>query len=348
MAKHHQTDCTAAIDDLRRLAREPFEVPRELLRLRNRITMERERSHRRILETIARQANVDLQPIYDDARRRNAAKRRYVTETLTRLQAQAYERSTAQKEHFHQIRADYLKTFGKHLAAQIDQTVLKFQDVIDKTSEARPGTCNVILGSSCSDPDPGTYEASAEMQVSPDTPGMWLFPRIFIDTGDCDDTSPGRTFHDLTYRMGPPANSFAVTDVSVDLISNGVATFVAGDGGFLTELNTEYEHTFVQLDVLVSQLVNGVWQQWPVVSDRLFSGKGEYDRQVRAILYGQTYPVNLLIRKAEVGGGDLLCFVHVACKTEGAGTDGRTLLDCGHVNAQGIFLGGVELIGSFV
>lgn len=87
------SDYSAAIEELRHLAREPFETPRELLRLRQRIATERERSHRRILETVAQQAHVDLQSILDEARRRNAVKRRYVTKTLTRLEAEASERA---------------------------------------------------------------------------------------------------------------------------------------------------------------------------------------------------------------------------------------------------------------
>ena len=39
-----------------------------------------------ILETLAQKANVDLQSIFDEARKRNAVKRRYVIETLKRLE----------------------------------------------------------------------------------------------------------------------------------------------------------------------------------------------------------------------------------------------------------------------
>src|SRR5262245_35785819 len=100
MAKHKKPDHTAVIEDMRGLAREPFDRPQELVKLRHRITVERDRSHRKILDTFARGANVDLQPIYDEAKRRNAVKRRYVTETLTRLEAQASERATAQMHQF--------------------------------------------------------------------------------------------------------------------------------------------------------------------------------------------------------------------------------------------------------
>jgi hypothetical protein len=347
MAKDNKPDYTAAIEEMRGLAREPFDKPEELIKLRHRITVERDRSHRKIIDTFAKAANVDLQPIYDEARRRNAVKRRYVTETLTRLEAQAKERATAQMRLFHQTRAKYLKTFGSHLAAQQGKTELKFRNPFHQLGEARAADCNVILGG-FSAPDPGTYEASAEIMVSPDTPGMWLFPRLFIDTGDCDDTSIGRTHQELTYQMAPPAQSFAVNSVRVDLLANGVASCVFGDLACFHEPNPYYEHSLVQLDVLFSQLVDGEWQTWPLVSDRVFSGTDEYVTQIRALVSGQTYPANVIVRKPEVGGGELLCYLLVTTRTQALGTDGRMRLDFGQFNVHGIFVGGVALIGSFV
>lgn len=340
------SDYSAAIEELRHLAREPFETPRELLRLRQRIATERERSHRRILETVAQQAHVDLQSILDEARRRNAVKRRYVTKTLTRLEAEASERARARQARVHRIRTQYIETFSDQLAAQAGKTELKFRDPITWSGDAQPGDCSYILGGV--DPDPGTYEASAEIARSSDTPGMWLYPRIYSDTGDCEETRVGVTFQDLTYRMDPPTTSFAVSSIRVDLLGNGIASSVFGDPGCFTNINPNYVHSFVAMDVYIAQQVSGAWHQWPLLSDRIFEGTGEYVTQIRALLSGQTYPSNILIRKPEVGGGDLLCHVQVVCSAQPIGTDGRVRIDFGAENQHGIFVGGVALIGDFV
>lgn len=258
---------TAAIDEVRRLAREGYESPAELVRLRQRVASERQRTHRRILEQVAAQAHVDLQPIFEEAQRRNAAKRHYVTRTLEPLVAAAAARAKAEKERLHRIRADYLRTFSDLQAATPQ---LKFHQPVSVDSVAQPGECNVILGAACSAPDPGSYEARAD--TGPDPVGIWLYPYINRDSGDCDDARPGKTFQDLAYLLDPPASSFAVNSVRVDLIGNGVGMCHPGDGGFLAEPNPEYVHSFIDMTVFLSQQVNGQWQSWPAISDRLFSG----------------------------------------------------------------------------
>ena len=177
---------------------------------------------------------------------------------------------------------------------------------------------------------------------------MWLYPQLYIDTADCDDTSKGTTHHEVTYAMGPPAESFAVSAVRVDLMANGIGSSVFGDVGWFSAVNPYYEHSFVQLDVSIAQLVDNEWHYWPLVSDRVFSGKGEYVSQIRALLSGQTYPVSVIIRKPDLGGGDLLCYVQVMCSTQAVGTDGRVRVDFGQTNVNGIYLGGVALIGDSV
>jgi hypothetical protein len=80
----------------------------------------------------------------------------------------------------------------------------------------------------------------------------------------------------------------------------------------------------------------------------VFSGKDEYVTQIRTLLSGQTYPISVIIRKPEAGGGDLLCHLQLACSTQAIGTDGRVRLDFGQTNVNGIFVGGVALLGGFV
>lgn len=330
---------------LRRRARRSFDVHEEVTRLRRRIATETEKSHRGLLERIAAEAGVDLPGILEEARRRRGARRRYVDRTLERLEAEASERVSEEGSRDHGIRASYLDAFGDALAAREGETELKFRDPIDWAGEARPGDC--IVGGW--DADPGSYQASAEIARSPDTPGMWLYPRLRADSRDCDDAPVGRTLQDLTYRLPPPSASFAVSHVRVDLLANGTASCVLGDpAGCFTKASPLYEHSRVQLDVHIAQQVNGVWHEWPLVSDTLFGGKGDYVTQIRVLLSGQTYPRDLALRKADVGGGEILCHLQVACSILPIGREGRVSVDFGATDAHGIFVGGVALIGGFV
>jgi hypothetical protein len=336
------TDLKPILDQLRRLARGPYESQPELVRLRQRISSERQRAHRRILERVAEQAHVDLQPIFEEARRRNAAKRHYVTRTLERLATGAAERAKEEKQHFHRVREDYLRTFSDLQAATPQ---LKFHQPVSVDSVAQPGECNVLMGYMCSPPNYGNYEASAD--TGPDPVGIWVYPFISGDSGDCDDARAGKTFQDLAYQMDPPSSSFAVNNVRVDLIGNGVGIGHPGDGGFLAEPNPEYVHSFIDLSVYLSQLVNGQWQSWPLLSDRLFAGTLDYVRQIRLVLSGQTYPVSIAIRKPDAGGGTLLCYLQLVCSAITMGTDGRVSIDF-RAPDHGIFVGGIALLGDFI
>ncbi len=340
--KHNQ-----AITELRRLVRTPFETPRELLVMHQRVASERARTHRRILERIAEQAHVDLHSLLEDARRRNAAKRHQTTEVLRKVEARAAAAAKAEKERFHQIRSDYINSFGGHLPLGPGIDELKFHQPIQWSGEAQPGECNQVLGSWCGTPDFGSHEASAEI-APPAAVGIWLYPYINSDNGDCEETLVGHTFHELTYQMAPPSASFLVNSVRVDLIGNGLASSSLGDfSGLFVEANPLYEHTFVQLDVLIAQLINGQWQEWPLLSDKLFVGAGNYARQIRSLLSGQTYPASVVVRKPDLGAGEILCYVHLACSSMALGSDGRVRIDF-RAPDLGIFVGGVTLIGQYV
>jgi hypothetical protein len=337
-----------AIESLRRLARAPYETPPELLRLRHRIRSERTRTHRSILERISQQAHVDLEPILQDARRRNAAKRRYVTDILKKLESRAAEFAKQEKTHFHAVRAQYLKGFGRALPLAPGTEQLKFQQPIQWSGNAQPSACNDVFGSMCGTPDFGSFDATADIDSS-GTVGIWLYPYISSDNGDCEDTPVARTTHELTYQMGPPTKgSFAVDSVRVDLIGNGLATSSLGDfSGLFVEADPLYEHSFVKLDVYISQQISGSWQSWPLLSDTLFTGKGNYVRQIRSVLSGQTYPVSVVIRKPDLGAGDVLCYVQVECSALAIGSDGRVGINFSAPD-HGIFVGGVALIGTYV
>jgi hypothetical protein len=80
----------------------------------------------------------------------------------------------------------------------------------------------------------------------------------------------------------------------------------------------------VQLDVYVAQQLNGEWQQWPPVSERLFSGRGEYAQQIRSVMSGGPYPARIVVRKREAGGGDLVCHLQVVCSALAIGSNWRS------------------------
>jgi hypothetical protein len=339
------TDYTGVVEQLRRLAREPFEVPEELRRLRHRIEGEREKTHHQMMERLAKETHIDLNGFFDEARRRGAAKRRYLRQALEPLEAQALAEARKQKEQFHQARSAYQESFaaGTPAAAALPPQ-LKFRRPFATTSTATRGDCNEIVGGT--NPDAGTWEAAADLADNGDA-GVWLYPYISSDSGDCDDSTGAVTLQDLSYAMFPPATSFYVTSVRVDLIGNGIASGVLGDFKWPTKASPLYEHSFVQLDVYLAQTVNGEWQQWPLVSERLFSGRGDYARQIRSVLSGGPYPASVAVRKPEAGGGDLVCHLQVVCSALAIGSNGRVKIDY-RAPDLGIFVGGVALLGQDV
>jgi hypothetical protein len=343
MPNHEPSDQhRAAVEALRSLAREPFEVPAELVQLRHRITSERARVHQELLARIAQDAHIDLEAIFDEARRRNAAKRRYIAQTLAPLEARAAERAKAQKDQFHRVRAAYLQDFTHQLAP--GQSNLKFRQPIAWSSEVQSGRCPLLVASPF-EFDFGVYDAAAD--IVPADVGVWLYPYIKSDSRDCTDSDLARTLQDLTYHMGPPAESFWVSCIRVDLIGNGVASATLGDFKWPTKADPLYQHSFVQMDVSIGQYVNGEWHQWPLTTDQLFLGNGDYVRPIRSVLSGETYPAALVIRKPEAGGGDVYCHVQVVCSALAIGSDGRVAIDY-RAPDLGIFVGGVSLMGMSV
>jgi hypothetical protein len=118
MRQDQNRDYGAAVEELRRLAREPFEVDEELQELRARLATEREASKGRLLEEIVQWAPIDLWAILEEEARRRAERRSDVSEVLARLEARAGERASVEKRRLLGTRAQYLATFGRPLAAQ--------------------------------------------------------------------------------------------------------------------------------------------------------------------------------------------------------------------------------------
>jgi hypothetical protein len=111
------TDYAAVVTQLRRRAREPFEVPEELRQVRHRIESEREKTYQQIMERLAKEARIDIQGFFDEARRRGAAKRRYLRQALEPLEAHALAEARAQKQRFHKARSAYQESFAAGMPA---------------------------------------------------------------------------------------------------------------------------------------------------------------------------------------------------------------------------------------
>jgi hypothetical protein len=346
MAKDSESQYKEPIEAMRRLARARFENSAELQQLRNRIGTERKQAQRTILQKIADLTQIEGAALPGGDQRRREARRRQVAETFARLEARVGEHVKADASRFQQIRASYLKSFGGKAPLAPGTTQLKFRDLLTWAGDASPGTCT-YFGSGIFSPWIGPQsEASADIASSTDSPGIWLHPRLFIDSNDCDDTNVGTTLQDVTYRMAAPVNSFGVSSVRVDLIANGLASCHIGDGGWTWSPSYLYQHSTVTLDAYIAQLLDGEWHMWPLLSNTLFAGHGDYVQQIRLLQSNQTYSVNLAIRGADVGGGDLLCFVEVGCSVQAEGTDGRVSIDFSAGDSRGMFVGGVALLGA--
>jgi hypothetical protein len=190
---------------------------------------------------------------------------------------------------------------------------------------------------------------SADIAPSTDSPGMWLYPSIDIIANSCDEMTEARTYQEVAYQLAAPATTFGVDSVRVDLIASGTFRSHLGDPpGWFTSASTLYVHTRVELTVVIGQQVGGAAQLSPVVSDEIFTARGNVDPgQVRAVLPGQTYPTNLFVSGADVGAGPLHCLVQVTCTTVTIGSGARVRLDFGAGQGHGLFVGGVALLGAY-
>lgn len=329
------------IEEMRRLARESDGAAPDVLALRRRRIADRAQDEREWLETLATQGNIDWAPIADGVRRREEETRRAVVDVLTRLEAQAAERVKAHQAFVHRVRAQYLETFGA-VTGHTPASQIKFRTPFSWWSDAHPGVGHDCRGWPWFEPHSwGPFDATAELRVE-DT-GVWFHPFIKGENGHCRHPDDGRTVHEVIYHLRAPATTFAVQQVRVDLIGNGVAS---GHLGSLFPLGFALGYgSSVRLDVRVAQQVGNEWHHWPLVSDYLFSETDDYVREIRLVLSGQTYPVHLRVRSPQSGGGDLLCFLHLACGGNAAGRDGYVRLDFAAPD-RGIFVGGVALLGA--
>ena len=353
MTRDEEHRYATIVEEMRRFARNLSEPSEELKRLRDMDRAERASAEDSVFDAIVGRAQADLGPALERARDAHLERRRQIAEATARLEADATERAIQEKERFLGIRGRYLEAFTGQLAGPGGTAQLKFRDILSSQGVTHPPECfhmnrGRLFGFLPWDPTVGPdHVVTADMASGTDAPGMWLHPRIDIDTNSCDDMGEANTFQELTYRMDPPATSFGVENVRVDLIASGIASAQLGDPeGWFDRPDPLYEHSYVRLDVYLAQGLGGEWQHWPLVSESLFSGRGNVDpRQIRSVLSGQTFPMNLFIQGADIGGGELLCLVHVTCSARAIGSYARARLDFAAAGL-GMFVGGVALIGT--
>lgn len=344
MTRQQKQEHAAIVEEIRRLARSGIETSPELVRWQELVAANRAAKEQAIFEALGEK--IDLRSIMEVRQDRDRS--RQIDEALAELEAEASRLANQEKARLLRVRGHYREAFEGQLAGPGEPKQLKFRELASSQGDATPGECPQRLGSGIFSPWIGPDSiAEAEITPSTDAPGMWLHPFIDIKSNSCDDTRPGKTIQDLTYRLDAPATSFGVETVRVDLIANGVSSAKLGDTGWFSSPDPFYEHTHVKLDVYLGQQVGSDSPILPLVSEELFAGHGGGARQVRSVLSGQTYPFNFFVRGADIGGGDLVCLVQVSCSALAIGSHAKVRLDFSAASGLGIFVGGVALIGTY-
>jgi hypothetical protein len=341
------------LEDMRSLGWRPAASSAELTDLRAVERAERADFHHRVLDAITETARADLRSPLEDVRRKRQQRQRQIAELLPHLDAAANRDANEEMARLHRIRERYRERFGGKVAGPGDPTQLKLRDVSHTYSDVTEPRCEhldsweyLILPAPTVGPD---ITVSAVIAPSTDSPGMWLHPSVDIIANSCDEMTEARTYQEVAYQLAAPATTFGVESVRVDLIANGTFRSHLGDPpGWFTSASSLYVHTHVEVTVVLGQQIGGAAQLSPVVSDEIFTARGNVDPgQVRAVLSGQTYPTNLFIGGADIGAGTLHCLLQVACTTVTIGSGARVRLDFGAEHGHGIFAGGVALLGAY-
>lgn len=85
------------IEETWKRLRSRFSPNPDLARLRNRISRERQQTQMQMMTDIARKAGVELDPIFEEARRRNAMKRAWARRALEKIQAKTGKQGDGQR-----------------------------------------------------------------------------------------------------------------------------------------------------------------------------------------------------------------------------------------------------------
>jgi|SRR5215207_2369461 len=358
MARDHEQDSAdarhdaALVEEMRSLGWQPTSLSPELSELRAAEHRERAEIRKHLFDALAETAGDDLRSLLKEVQQTRQDRQRRIAELLPRLDAEANREATEEMARLHRIRERYRERFAGQVAGPGDPTQLKLRDVSHTSADVHEPRCEHLDSGAWFLPEPTIgpdIAVSADIVSSTDTPGMWLHPSIDIVARSCDEMTQATTHQEVGYQLAAPATTFGVDSIRVDLIANGTFRSHLGDPpGWFTSADPLYVHTRVELTVVLGQQVGGAAQLSPVASGEIFSAHGNVDpRQVRAVLSGQTYPTNLLVSGANVGGGTLHCLVQVTCTTVTIGSGARVRLDFGADHSHGIFVGGVALLGAY-
>lgn len=324
--------------------------PPELWEMRQQIIRERAQSHLGILETVARQANVDLEPVFADARRRNKIKRRMATRVLKTIEATIAKRAAENRRVHQRLRREYLRDFAGDYKAREGNPELKFQ------FPAGPPMTDAISAPGCIvgvppwwDGDTGAWEATARVESSLDAIGATFYSRIYTDHSDCSVSGPAETNLFIAIRGPTPRDSFQANSIRVDLWGTGLGSAVLGDD--CPDPHPHSTYAYAWLSVSFTQVVRGVvhgpWSPAGLTDYELFGHRGEFAQDILFDIGADSFPCDLLLRGPDAGGGEVWCYVHLRTRAEAMGTDGRVRLDF-ETSPHNVELHCVSLIGEYV
>lgn len=343
-------DVNKTIDDIWRRSLRRGHSPPELVQMRQQIIKERAQSHLGIIETAARQANLDLTSVFEEARRRNKIKRRKATRVLKTIDAGIAKRAAETRQSHQRLRREYLKDFVANYKAREGNPELKFR------FPAGPPRTDAYAAPGClvgvppwSEPDLGAWEATARVESSTDAIGAVFYSRIYTDHADCSVSGPAETNLFVALRGPTPRQSFQANSIRVDLWGTGLGSSFLGDDCPDPDPNSTY--AYVWLTVSFTQVVRGVvqgpWSSVNLTDRELFGRRGEYADEILIDISADRFPCDMLFRGPAAGGGEVWCYVTLRTRAEAMGSDGRVRLDF-ETSPHRLELNCVSLIGEYV
>ncbi len=108
----------ASASRVQRPVSQPSKTGIQLARLRRRLEHETERTQWELMDRLARAAQVDLNPILEEVRRRNRNKRKRVRSVMEKAEAQAAERAVEERKRLVELRKKYVEGFGSLYASE--------------------------------------------------------------------------------------------------------------------------------------------------------------------------------------------------------------------------------------
>ncbi len=351
------------IEETWKKLRSRFSPNPDLARLRNRISRERQQTHMHMMTDIARKAGVELNPIFEEARRRNAMKRVYTRRALEKIQARTEKEGDEQRAKANAFANDYIKRNLKHYRAREGNPEIKFlpSGPGRHDAEAAPG-CIMGSGLPWVEPDYGRWEAEANnvyeehssIDATPD-----LYSWIYTDHGDCEVSGAATTYHYVPLRMitTPLTGRFRVERCFIGLHGIGQGHAVMGDGHPDPRRTDLYQR--ISLTVGFHQMMRGSDGSWYPGDFHTVGGLddytlherwGEYFDSVAIDLRSEEFESPFYLAGPDEDGGEIVGHVFVRMEAMTRGSDGVTYLDFQNVSSgepRNLRLGCAMLIGEY-